>query len=170
MRPEDPRAGETVPKTAPPDTASPRSPRSPFRFGQKKSESASGPQVLQVTEVLQQQQQHQIQQSSPDETYHQSLTSPTQQTYRRDQSPAQQQRGRRHQRQDETKSSKSGFFHFGKSAAKSSDRLNRYPSAERGEAMSRDSDHPTLTKQSTKHSGMKGWPPLILRRRCLDLC
>ncbi|KAK0632410.1 hypothetical protein B0T14DRAFT_404641, partial [Immersiella caudata] len=143
MRPDDPRLGETGPKTAPPDTTSPRSPRSPFRFGQKKADSAAESQVLQVTEL-----QQSIQQHSLDDT----LTSPTHQAQRRDQSPAQsQQRGRRHQRQDESKASKSGFFHFGKSS-KSTDRLNTYPTTERGEIMSRDSDHPSLSKQSTKHS------------------
>ncbi|KAK4447635.1 putative Rho-type GTPase-activating protein 2 [Podospora aff. communis PSN243] len=148
MRPDDPRLGETVPKTAPPDTTSPRSPRSPFRFGQKKADSAAESQVLQVTEVLQQP----IQQNSLDDAHHPPLTSPTHQSQRRDQSPAQnQQRGRRHHRQDESKASKSGFFHFGKSS-KSTDRLNTYPTTERGEIMSRDSDHPSLSKQSTKHS------------------
>lgn len=157
LRPdEDPRVGETVPKDAPSDATSPRSPR--FRFGQKKAEGASGVQVLQVTEVLQQQQQRQQQQQEireptnlPDDLHPPTLTSPTRLSHRRDQSPS--QRSRRHQRQDESKSSKSGFFHFGKST-KSTDRLNTCPSADaRGEIMSRDSDHPTLSKQSTKQSG-----------------
>ncbi|KAK5663314.1 hypothetical protein OQA88_3742 [Cercophora sp. LCS_1] len=161
MRPDgDPRVGETVQNSGPPEATSPRSPRSPFRFGQKKTEGASGPQVLQVTEVLQQeqqQQQHQIQQPanpSDDTSYPPPLASPTLHSRRRDQSPAQQQRGRRHQRQDETKASKSGFFHFGKSA-KSTDRLNTSQSTDpRSETMSRDSDHPALSKHSTKQSGM----------------
>lgn len=181
MRQNDPRLGETAPKTAPPDTTSPRSPRSPFRFGQKKGESAVESQLLQVTEVLQQpqpQQQHQIQQDPLNDTRPPPLASPTHQSQPRDPSPvqhqqqqhqqqqqqqvqqqvqvqqqqqAQHQRVRRHQRQDETKSSKSGFFHFGKSS-KSTDRLNTYPTADRGEIMSRDSDHPTLSQQSTKQS------------------
>ncbi len=168
MRPgEDPRVGETVPNSAPPNTSSPRSPRSPFRFGQKKTEgAAAGPQALHVTDVLQhqwqptqqsQQQQHQIAQPAKpsEDSYPPELASPAQSPFhKRDQSPAQQQRGRNHQRQDEDKSSKSGFFFFSKSA-KSSDRLNTYPTTDvRGETMSRDSDHPNLSKQSTQQSGM----------------
>ncbi|KAK3341682.1 hypothetical protein B0T25DRAFT_350113 [Lasiosphaeria hispida] len=159
MRPgEDPRVGETVLNSAPPDTTSPRSPRSPFRFGQKKSESAAGLQALQVTEVLQQQ-QRQIQQRTnppPDNyPYSPSITSPVEQPFPpRDHSPAtSQQRGRKHQRYDDDKASKSGFFfQFGKSN-KSTDRLNTYQTTDpRGETMSRDSDHPALSKQSTKQS------------------
>ncbi|KAK4217035.1 hypothetical protein QBC37DRAFT_68667 [Rhypophila decipiens] len=69
---DDTRAGETVPKSAvPEETRSPRSPRSPFRFGQKKPESAGGLQALQLTDVLQQQQQQQPQQSPLHSPQHQ---------------------------------------------------------------------------------------------------
>ena len=210
MRPvDDSRVGETVssvPNSAvPSETRSPRSPRSPFRFGQKKPESAGGLQSLQLTDVLQQQHhqdqlqqrgdqhqhqhqrqaaqrqyhtqsqthatpqtqhQYQIQQQSPhtplDEPYYPGLPSPPphqfDQSQRAQLPPTQQQQplGHRHTRHDEDKASKSGFFFpFGKSS-KSSDRLNNPSHADspsRGETMSRDSDHPPLSKQSSKQSG-----------------
>ncbi|KAK3394207.1 hypothetical protein B0H63DRAFT_444388 [Podospora didyma] len=191
MRPGDPRVGETAPKSTssiPPNTASPRSPRSPFRFGQKKSDSASGPQVLQVTDVLQKQpqqpqqqhynhqkQQYQIQQPASETqsrdnlrdqsstSHYPPLTSPGRShfnTQQRGQSPASQQRQQQQQqpqqsgrRQDDDRASKSGFlFNFGK-PAKSSERVNTHQYTDsRAETMSRDSDQPGLSKQSTKQS------------------
>jgi hypothetical protein len=66
----------------------------------------------------------------------------------------QQQLGHRHARRGEDKASKSGFFFgFGK-GTKSSDRpIVHQHSSSRAEIMSRDSDRPVLSKQSTKHSG-----------------
>ncbi|KAK3329754.1 hypothetical protein B0H66DRAFT_572103 [Apodospora peruviana] len=187
MRPvDDSRVGETVPNTAiPPETRSPRSPRSPFRFGQKKPESAGGLQALQLTDVLQQQQQQQQQDRQPqdhqqqvdqqqqqqyqiqqpqvplDDDYYPALSSPTHQSLdqRVHSPPTQKAPSHRHPRHDENKASKSGFFfHFGKST-KSSDRLNAPQYIEsRSETMSRDSDHPALSKQSSKHSESSAYP------------
>ncbi|KAK4116489.1 hypothetical protein N656DRAFT_700990 [Canariomyces notabilis] len=136
--------------------ASPRSPRSPFRFGQKKPDNSGEP--LQLAEVLSQPQSAQLPQQQQQQGRKQ------QQQVERSAAPDplpspsgrpgdQQQLGHRHPRHDGDKASKSGFrFNFGK-AAKSSDRPVAYQQSESlTETMSRDSEHPNLSKQSTKHS------------------
>jgi hypothetical protein len=142
-----------------PDTASPRSPRSPFRYGPQTRPQAPGagePSLQPLADVLHQpqpSQQHsgdpQQQQRRPDET--RDLPQPSPRGHSADQH---QQLGHRHLRRGEDKASKSGFFfNFGKTA-KSADRpIVHQHSNSRAEAMSRDSDRPTLSKQSTTQSG-----------------
>ncbi|KAK0733947.1 hypothetical protein B0T26DRAFT_745921 [Lasiosphaeria miniovina] len=175
---EEPRVSETVSKSARLDTASPRSPRSPFRFGQKKSESASRTQVLQVADVLQQppppqqqqpqiqiqqqQQQQQQQDNHPRDRsshYPPPLTSPLQQPQFSPQGhspayPYNSDSRRIYGQDDDRASTKSGFlFNFGKQPTKSLDRVNTQQSLDsRSETMSRDSGQPALSKQSTKLS------------------
>ncbi|KAH8884432.1 hypothetical protein GQ53DRAFT_661865 [Thozetella sp. PMI_491] len=85
----DLRAGETLPVTSPSDSKSPKSPRSPFRFGQKKTQAGGGAkQGLQQSDVPapadQQQQQYwayqqqQQQQYSPGGTQFPQISSNTQ--------------------------------------------------------------------------------------------
>ncbi|KAL2016526.1 hypothetical protein VTK56DRAFT_3420 [Thermocarpiscus australiensis] len=172
-RSEDLRVGETVPNSAPlpstSDCASPRSPRAPFRFGQSKAESPGVP--LQLADVLQQsgppqeqqeQQQEQQQrqqrqqfqiQNQPEYGSSTDIRDPPQPSPKGRPADNQQRLGHRHPRHDEDKASKSGlFFSFGK-ATKSSDRpIVHQHSDSRAETMSRDSDHPTLSEQSSKHS------------------
>ncbi len=71
----------------------------------------------------------------------------------------QQPLGHRHQRRGDDKASKSGFFfNFGKSSKTPADRpiVVHQHSSSRADAMSRDSDRPALSKQSTKQSGTGG--------------
>ncbi|KAL2141846.1 hypothetical protein VTI28DRAFT_1882 [Corynascus sepedonium] len=177
---EDSRRGETLLRSArlPPDTASPRSARSPFRYGTTKAEIASGePQPL--ADVLhqpqqslaehqeeQRRQQQQQQQRRPDDhehdppqpsprDYHPADQHQHQPQYQQQQQQQpQQQPGHRHARRGEDKASKSGFFfNFGKGAKASSDRpVVHQHSNSRSEVMSRDSDRQTLSQQNTKHS------------------
>ncbi|KAM7192293.1 putative Rho-type GTPase-activating protein 2 [Rhypophila sp. PSN 637] len=101
---DDTRAGETVPKSAvPEETRSPRSPRSPFRFGQKKPESAGGLQALQLTDVLQQQQQ-QPQQSPLHSPQHQQQQRQQYQNTYPDQQRQQEQRRPQTQHQYQSRS------------------------------------------------------------------
>jgi hypothetical protein len=67
--------------------------------------------------------------------------------------------GHRSHRHDDEKSSKSGFF-FNFKSAKSSDRLNTHQHTDsRGETMSRDTDHPALSRQhASNHSGKNQRP------------
>ncbi|KAK4034807.1 hypothetical protein C8A01DRAFT_38737 [Parachaetomium inaequale] len=159
-RPSDEsRLGETVPRSArlPPDAASPRSPRSPFRYGQGKTElagaGAGDPQPLADVlypprQSLEHPEEQRQRQGHPDDTRHSPQPSPR--DYSADQ---QQQLGHRHPRRGEDKASKSGFFFsFGKGARPSDRPIVHQHSNSRAEVMSRDSDRPTLSKQSTKHS------------------
>lgn len=180
MRPgDDSRLGETVPGSArlPPDSATPRSPRSPFRYGQTKPETADvlhHPQrsplehqedYRQAQKQSQQQQQHHPDAArDPRDPRDPPLPSPRSHSA----DHQQQQLGRKHQRRGDDKASKSGFFfNFGKTA-KPADRPivhqqqhqqqhqhqhQHQLSNSRAEAMSRDSDRLALSKQSTKHSG-----------------
>ncbi|KAK4132316.1 hypothetical protein BT67DRAFT_85703 [Trichocladium antarcticum] len=163
---DDSRLGETVPHSArlPPDPASPRSPRSPLRLGQKTPEITEGP--LQLAEVLQppkerpdqppqpqpqqqrQRQQYQYQPQQRPESRDPPLPSPRGRVADQQQPP-----GHRNPRRGDDKASKSSFFfNFGK-PTKSSDRPVAYQySGSRSETMSRDSDHPTLSTRSPKHS------------------
>ncbi|KAK4205215.1 hypothetical protein QBC40DRAFT_49786 [Triangularia verruculosa] len=195
LPPSDDSRGETVPNSARLTTASPRSPRSPFRFGQKSSEHAVEP--LQLADILHQpenQSQNQIRNHQPQpQTHEQSrhqyqhphVNSPSQQPPLQTEQLAekrplddtrtspplpspggrsadQQSRqpnqppphlGHRSPRHDDDKASKSSFFfNFGK-AARPSDRptTHQHPDT-RAETMSKDSEHSTPSKQSTKHS------------------
>lgn len=109
------RAGETVPNSAvPEETRSPRSPRSPFRFGQKKPESAGGLQALQLTDVLQQQQQQQSPLQSP-QHHHQQLRHQThnsrQNNYPDQQrNPEQRRPSTQHQYQSPTYNVNEGYY------------------------------------------------------------
>jgi hypothetical protein len=166
-RPSDnsPRLGETVPRSArlPSDPTSPRSPRSPFRYGQNKVEIASIGEPQPLADVLHQPRQsleHQEEQRPPRQRNPDDARDPPQpQPSPRDQAADQQQQqqqqlGHRHTRRGDDKSSKSGFFfNFGK-GAKSDRPIVHQHSNSRAEVMSRDSDRPALSKQSTKHSGM----------------
>ena len=163
---DDSRVGETVPNSArlPPDTTSPRSPRSPFRLGQKIPETTEGP--LQLAQVLQPPRKSQEQQQPPQpqlQQRHRQQYQTQQRPESRDPPPhsprgragdQQQPLGHRNPRHGEDKASKSSFFfNFGK-PTKSSDRPVAYQySGSRAGTMSRDSDHATLSNQSTKHSG-----------------
>ncbi|KAK3939684.1 putative Rho-type GTPase-activating protein 2 [Diplogelasinospora grovesii] len=164
MRPgEDPRAGETAPITSSTEPKSPRSPRSPFRFGQKKTLGSGGQQPLQVSDVLQRQHQQipqsiqQLEEFQPEALQYPPISSAIQPSFDHQRAyppPGQhQQHGHRHNRRDEDKASKSGFFSFNKSS-RSTDRLHAHHqySDSRSETMSRDSDSPALSKQNTKLS------------------
>ena len=185
LRPgDDARLGETVPGSArlPPDTATPRSPRSPFRYGQTKPETADvlhHPQKSPLEhqedyrQNQQQNQQQQQQQQRPDAARDpRDPPPPSPRSHSADHQ--QQQLGRRHQRRGDDKASKSGFFfHFGKTA-KPADRpmVHQHQhqlSNSRADAMSRDSDRLALSKQSTKHSGRQNISPRALRVCCLLL-
>ncbi|KAL2131663.1 hypothetical protein VTI74DRAFT_4759 [Chaetomium olivicolor] len=156
---DDARVGERVPDSAqfPPDAASPRSPRSPTRYGQNNLNPETVGDRMPLANVLhqsrqsperqEQEQQPQQQQQLPDDPRRSPQPSP-----RGHSADQHQQPGRRHQRRGEDKASKSGFFfHFGK-AAKSDGAIVHQHSSSRADAMSRDSDRPMLSKQSTKHS------------------
>ncbi|KAK0748278.1 hypothetical protein B0T21DRAFT_343956 [Apiosordaria backusii] len=199
---DDSRAGETVPNSARLTTASPRSPRSPFRFSQKKSENAGEP--LQLADVLHQpENQNQIQNHQPQQQTHehQLQQQPRHQYQTQTQSqphsnspgqpPLQTEQlaekrplddnrtspplpspggrtadqrsrlpnqppphlGHRNPRHDDDKTSKSSFFfNFGKAARPSDRPTTHQHSDSRAETMSRDSEHSTPSKQSTKHS------------------
>ncbi|KAK3904631.1 hypothetical protein C8A05DRAFT_13515 [Staphylotrichum tortipilum] len=164
----DSRLGETVPGSArlPPDSASRRSPHSPFRYGPHMAESATPGEPLQPLELqedqrqMQQTQQHQQQrqQQQPD-TAARNPPQPSPRAHSADHKQQQQQQqplGHRHQRRGDDKASKSGFFfNFGKSSkTPAADRpiVVHQHSSSRADAMSRDSDRPALSKQSTKQS------------------
>lgn len=159
-RPSDksPRLGETVPRSArlPSDPTSPRSPRSPFRYGQNKVEIASIGEPQPLADVLHQPRQsleHQEEQRPPRQRNPDDARDPPQPSPRDQAADQQQQLGHRHQRRGVDKTSKSGFFfNFGK-GAKSDRPIVHQHSNSRAEVMSRDSDRPALSKQSTKHSG-----------------
>lgn len=162
---EDPPAGETLPISSTPDSTSPRSPRSPFRFAQKKVQKDRGRQPLQPSDVSPHQRHF------PDETQYPPISSalhqqddrpstqlrPQEQQQEPQPQPQppqqnqQQQYGHSHRRKDEDKASKSGFFsHF----AKSSDRLHtHHQSDSRSEIMSRDSDNPPTSNQNIEQTG-----------------
>ncbi|SPQ18601.1 bb20ae07-2eab-4d11-be54-98f5ee273156 [Thermothielavioides terrestris] len=146
-----PTGETTVPNSArpPPDTSSPRSPRSPFRNGQHTTEDAAGlgERSLPLADVL-----HQPHQSLEEhQQENQNPPQPSPRAHAADQHH--QQLGHRHPRRGDDKASKSGFFfNFGK-AAKASDRpIVHQHSNSRTETMSRDSDRPSHSKQSIKHS------------------
>lgn len=154
---DDSRSPETVPRSArlPPDATSPRSPRSPFRYGQTNADIIGVGEPQPLADVL-----HQPRQSleypkepRPRQQHPDDARDPPQPS-RRDHSADQQQPlSHRHTRRED-KASKSGFFfNFGK-GHKSSDRpILHQHSNSRAEAMSRDGDRPALSKQTSKHSG-----------------
>ncbi len=190
LRPgDDSRLGETVPGSArlPPDSATPRSPRSPFRYGQTKPETADvlhHPQKspLEHQEDYRQTQKQNQQQQQQQQQYPDAARDPRDPPLPSPRSHSadhqQQQLGRKHQRRGDDKASKSGFFfNFGKTA-KPADRpivhqqqqqqQQHQLSNSRAEVMSRDSDRLALSKQSTKHSGRQNIYPL--RVCCFLLC
>ncbi|KAL2161591.1 hypothetical protein VTH06DRAFT_8153 [Thermothelomyces fergusii] len=179
---DDYRQTETGHRSAriPSDTASPRSPRSPLRYGPPQIEIASGePQPL--ADVLHQPQQplpvehRDEQRRRPDDSGYdpppqrsprdhpredqqqqqqpQQQQPPSQQQQQLQLQQQQQQPGHRHPRRGEDKSSKSGFFfNFGK-GTKTSDRPvvhHHHHSGSRSEIMSRDSDRQALSQQNIK--------------------
>ncbi|KAL2259805.1 hypothetical protein VTK26DRAFT_6379 [Humicola hyalothermophila] len=163
---DDSRVGETVSISArlSPDPTSPRTPRSPFRVDQQKPGSTGA--TLQIADALheshrsleQQEQQEQREPRYPQRQQqpHGSLAGsrdPPLPSPRDSTTGQQRQLGHKHPRHDEDRASKSSFFfNFGK-GAKSSDRhIVHQHSGSRAETMSRDSDHPTLSTTSTKHS------------------
>ncbi|KAK4128930.1 hypothetical protein N657DRAFT_46697 [Parathielavia appendiculata] len=154
---EDSRSGETGPKFArlPPDTASPRSPHSPFRPGHIKAETAGMGEPQPLADVLHQPQQSPVQHDKQRQRQEHvdPARDPPEPSPRDHAEDQQQQLGHRHARRGEDKASKSGFFFsFGK-GAKSSDRsIVHQHSNSRADIMSRDADRPVLSKQSTKHS------------------
>ncbi|KAK4157843.1 hypothetical protein C8A00DRAFT_29229 [Chaetomidium leptoderma] len=167
VRPSDEsRLAETIPRSArlPPDSASPRSPRSPFRYGQSKPEITLVGEAQPLADVLHQprqslehQEEQQQRQQHPHPVYARDPPPPPpqpqpQRSPREHSADQQQQLGHRHPRRGDDKASKSGFFfNFGK-GARSSDRAGVHQhSNSRADTMSRDSDRPTLSKQSTKH-------------------
>jgi hypothetical protein len=157
---DDYRAAETIPGSArlPPDTATPRSPRSPFRYGQNNlpENVHTGEPLQPLADVLHQSQrsleppqEQQRRQQHPD-----AARDPPHPSPRAHSADHQQQLGHRHQRRGDDKASKSGFFfNFGKTAKPSDRPIVHQHSNSRTEAMSRDSDRTALSKQSTKHSG-----------------
>ena len=170
MRPsDDSRLGETVPRSArlPPSTpaATPRSPRTPFRYDQSKAEIigvAGEPRPL--ADVLHQPRQSQEYQEEPRQRQPHSddVRDPPQPSPRAHSADRQQQLGHRHPRRDD-KASKSGFFFgFGKGHKLSDRPIVHQHSNSRTENMSRDSDRLALSKQNTTHSGRQA--PCILSR------
>ncbi|KAH6650278.1 hypothetical protein F5144DRAFT_39790 [Chaetomium tenue] len=167
-RPSDksPRLGETVPRSArlPPDPTSPRSPRSPFRYGQNKVEIASIGEPQPLADVLHQPRQsleHQEEQRPPRQRNPDDARDPPQPSPRDQAADQQQQLGHRHQRRGDDKTSKSGFFfNFGKGAKPDRPIVHQHSNS-RAEVMSRDSDRPALSKQSTKHSDSPHQDPSV---------
>ncbi|KAK1769949.1 hypothetical protein QBC33DRAFT_306804 [Phialemonium atrogriseum] len=177
---EDPPAGETLPISSTPDSTSSRSPRSPFRFAQKKPQKVGGRQPLQAPDVSPQQQQlpeetqyppissalYQEQQQQQQQHHHHpdnpsnQLRQQQQQQFQHQQQH--QQHGHSHRRKVEDKGSKSGFFHH---FTKSADRLHTHQQAgSRSEIMSRDTDRPATSKQNLKQAGKKAANRCDLRR------
>jgi hypothetical protein len=182
---QSPRTGETLQVYSPTESRSPRSPRSPFRFGTpKKSQNAGGKQSLQVADESQIQQQHilhqqhqqqqQQQQRQAQQVQHlpQTISDDSQLQYPAISSALQQQPSfetpTRAQQdgpqpyQDDGRPTRSGFFsHFNKS--KSSHQLSpsvtttthRYTDS-RSEAMSRGNDNPAMLTASNKPSKPSG--------------
>jgi hypothetical protein len=158
---EDPPSAETLPissTTPQSDTRSPRSPLASFKFAPKKSRALERSRPMQASDAARQQQQQQQQQQAlqPQGSLSSTTLRPTDSQASLENSSLPRRLRHNHQRQDEEKASKSGFFFNFAKSSRSSDRLQASQPQHLdlpNEDMSRGSNPHTANSQRSQELG-----------------
>jgi hypothetical protein len=165
------RAGETLQIVSPADSRSPRSPRSPFsRFGAQKKTTPTHQPPLHVADLVQHSPADSAEGFVDDRRsphahpeQHSSRLTDIHDPHRQQQQqrpPKNPGQDRGHQRQNEAKASRSGFFHFGKSS-KSTERLGSHQHTDsRQESAPRLSEQRQPVSKYSQHQPGQAPPPL----------